>query len=120
MLAFATELSEALRRDGGRDVEAWIALLRDGGLAAYDLFRREPSRSEAEAFGAFPHADSQTHRQHADCAPRVGVATQLRLGFGLRVGDYAGHWPEASVRRSGGVLGEAIFGLKRLRRRLAG
>ena len=114
------ELAEALRREGGRDVDGWIAVLRDGGLAAYDAFRREPSEVEAEAFGAFPHADSQTHRQRGDCAPRIGAATRLRLGLGLGDPSYAGHWPEASVRRGGGKLGDTIFALKRLRRRLAG
>jgi FMN phosphatase YigB (HAD superfamily) len=117
ILAFAAELAEALRREGGRDAEGWIALLRDGGLAAYDMFRREPGQVEAEAFGTFPHADSQTHRERGDCAPLVGMATQLRLGLGMRAGGYDGHWPEASVRRTGGKVGEALFRLRRLRRR---
>jgi hypothetical protein len=119
ILAFAAELAEALRCSGGRDAEAWIALLRDGGIAAYDLFRREPSSAEAEAFGSFPHADGQAHEVWGECAPHVGSLTRLRLAFGMAAPRYGGHWPEASVRRGGGALGEWLFALKRLRRRLA-
>ncbi|WP_372623900.1 hypothetical protein [Falsiroseomonas sp.] len=120
ILAFAAELAEALGRSGGRDVESWVALLRAGGVAAYDAFRREPSPAEAEAFGSFPHADGQAHEVWGDCAPKIGNVMRLRLGLGLGDPRYAGHWPEASVRRDGGVLGDGLFALKRLQRRLAG
>ncbi|HEV7266599.1 MAG TPA: hypothetical protein VGN83_16990 [Falsiroseomonas sp.] len=120
ILAFAGELAEALRRSGGRDAETWIAMLRAGGAAAYDAFRREPTAAEAEVFGSFPHADGQAHEVWGDCAPTIGSMMRLRLGLGLGDPRYPGHWPEASVRRSGGLLGEGLFALKRLQRRLAG
>ncbi len=124
ILAFARELGEAIALEGGQDIargdaRRWIALLRDGGLAAYDGFRREPDAAEAEAFGSFPHADGQAHEVWADCAPRIGPLLRLRLGLGLGAADYAGHWPEASIRRGGGRMAAALFALKRLRRRLA-
>lgn len=124
ILAFARELAAAMALAGGGQVvedavEGWIALLRDGGLAAYQGFRREPDAAEAEAFGRFPHADGQAHEVSADCAPRIGPALRLKLGLGLAAADYGGHWPEASIRRGGGRLAAVLFALKRLRRRLA-
>jgi len=119
ILAFARELAEAIGLAEEAAIEAWIALLRDGGLAAYQGFRREPDLAEAEAFGAFPHADGQAHQVWTDCAPRVDAVQRLRLGLGFGDRGYGGHWPEASVRRGGGRLGAALFALKRLRRRLA-
>lgn len=124
ILAFARELAEAIALEGGQDIARgdagrWIALLRDGGLAAYQGFRREPDAVEAEAFGAFPHADGQAHEVWGDCAPRIGPLLRLRLGLGLGAAGYAGHWPEASIRRGGGGVAAALFALKRLRRRLA-
>ncbi|WP_270936306.1 HAD family hydrolase, partial [Falsiroseomonas oryzae] len=98
ILAFAAELAEALRRSSGADAADWCEVLRAGGLAAYDAFRRDPSAEEAEAFGSFPHADGQAHEVWSDCAPRIGPAMRLRLGLGLGASGYAGHWPEASLR----------------------
>jgi FMN phosphatase YigB (HAD superfamily) len=118
ILAFAREFAAALDLADHVGTEAWIGLLRDGGLAAYQGFRREPDAAEAEAFGAFPHADGQAHQVWTDCAPRVGALMRLRLGLGLRAAGYGGHWPEASVRRGGGRLGAVLFALKRARRRL--
>ena len=120
ILAFARECAAAIElgRDAGAGTEAWIALLRDGGMAAYQDFRREPDAAEAEAFGTFPHADGQAHLTTADCAPRVGALMRLRLGLGLRAAGYGGHWPEASLRRGGGRVEDALFALKRLRRRV--
>ncbi|WP_343894078.1 HAD family hydrolase [Craurococcus roseus] len=120
VLAFAREVAEALARSGGSDADAWIDALREAGTEVFDAFRREPSAEEAEAFGGFPHADGQAHEAWADCAPAVGPLTRLRLGLGLRDAGYAGHWPEASVRRGGGALGEGLFALKRARARLFG
>jgi FMN phosphatase YigB (HAD superfamily) len=120
ILAFARECAAAIElgQEAGAGTEAWIALLRDGGMAAYQDFRREPDAAEAEAFGTFPHADGQAHLTTADCAPRVGALMRLRLGLGLGAKDYGGHWPEASLRRGGGRVGDALFALKRLRRRI--
>lgn len=120
ILGFAGELAEALRRSGGADAEEWTRALRVGGLATYEAFRRAPGEEEAEAFGSFPHADGQAHEVWGDCAPRLGLAARLRLGLGLGDPGYAGHWPEASVRRGGGRTADAIFALKRLRQRLSG
>lgn len=118
ILAFARECAAAieLAGDAGAGAEAWITLLRDGGMAGYQGFRREPDAAEAEAFGTFPHADGQAHLTTGDCAPRIGALMRLRLGLGLGAAGYGGHWPEASLRRGGGRLGDAIFALKRLRR----
>jgi hypothetical protein len=118
ILAFAREAAAAMAL-AEAPPEAWIALLRDGGLAACDTFRREPDAAEAEAFGIFPHADGQAHLAWTECAPRIGAGLRLRLGLGLRAPGYAGHWPEASIRRGGGRMATAIFAVKRLRRRLA-
>jgi FMN phosphatase YigB (HAD superfamily) len=120
ILAFARECAAAigLGQDAGAGTEAWIDLLRDGGMAAYQGFRCEPDAAEAEAFGTFPHADGQAHLTTADCAPRIGALMRLRLGLGVGAKDYGGHWPEASLRRGGGRLGDALFALKRLRRRI--
>jgi hypothetical protein len=48
----------------------------------------------------------------------VGALMRLRLGLGLGAAGYGGHWPEASLRRGGGRVGDALFALKRLRRRI--
>ena len=87
-----------------------------GGIAAYDVFRREPDGAEAESFGRFPHADGQSHDSWHDCAPRIPRLQQLRLGLGLGDASYAGHWPEASLRRSAGALADRLGALKRIRR----
>lgn len=118
ILAFAREAAAAMALAEATP-EAWIALLRDGGLAACDAFRREPDAAEAEAFGAFPHADGQAHLAWTDCAPRIGAGLRLRLGLGLGAPAYGGHWPEASIRRGGGRLAAAIFAVKRARRSLS-
>jgi FMN phosphatase YigB (HAD superfamily) len=120
ILAFARECAAAIElgREAGAGTEAWIALLRDGGMAGYQGFRCEPDAAEAEAFGTFPHADGQAHLATSDCAPRVGALMRLRLGLGLGTKGYGGHWPEASLRRGGGQVGAALFALKRLRRRI--
>jgi FMN phosphatase YigB (HAD superfamily) len=118
MLAFARELAEAISLAGCPDTKQWTGVLRDAGIAAYDDFRRDPDEAEALAFGSFQHADGQSHDAWRDCAPRVDSLTRLRLAFGMRVPGYAGHWPEASVRRDGGRLGDGLAALKRLRTRL--
>lgn len=119
MVAFASELVEAMARMPGHGPDVWVDVLRDGGTASFDLFRVDPSVEEAEAFGSFPHADGPAHEVGGECAPPVGALTRLRLGLGLKDGTYAGHWPEASVRR-GGALGTGLMALRRLKRRLAG
>lgn len=113
VLAFAQELSRAMSLAG--NAAAWTALLRDAGLAAFESFRRDPDLAEAEAFGSFPHADGQAHAAWGDCAPRIGALMRLRLGLGLGDPGYAGHWPEASLRRGGGRIGAGLVALKRLR-----
>jgi FMN phosphatase YigB (HAD superfamily) len=124
ILAFARECAAAMElgAEAGAGTQAgtgaWIALLRDGGMAGYQRFRTEPDAAEAEAFGTFPHADGQAHLTTGDCAPRVGALMRLRLGLGLRAAGYGGHWPEASLRRGGGRVENALFALKRLRRRV--
>jgi len=124
ILAFARECAAAMElgAEAGAGPQAgtgaWIELLRDGGMAGYQRFRAEPDAAEAEAFGSFPHADGQAHLATADCAPRVGALMRLRLGLGLRAAGYGGHWPEASLRRGGGRVEDALFALKRLRRRV--
>jgi FMN phosphatase YigB (HAD superfamily) len=118
ILAFARELGEAMALADEARPEAWLGPLRSGGIAAYDAFRREPDAAEAEAFGSFPHADGQAHDAWGECAPRINSLQQLRLGLGLGDASYAGHWPEASLRRSGGGLAEGLLTLKRLRRRV--
>ncbi|NGM24141.1 hypothetical protein G3576_29380 [Roseomonas stagni] len=118
MLAFAHELTRAMALTGNTETESWTAALRDAGVAAYDDFRRDPNEAEALAFGTFLHADGQSHDAWSECAPLVAQTARLRLAFGLRVPGYTGHWPEASVRRDGGRLGEGLIALKRLRVRL--
>lgn len=113
VLAFARELARAMALAG--DAAAWTALLRDAGLAAFQGFRRDPDPAEAEAFGSFPHADGQAHAEWGECAPRIGALMRLRLGLGLGDPGYAGHWPEASVRRGGGRISAGLVALKRLR-----
>lgn len=113
VLAFARELARAMALAG--DAAAWTALLRDAGLAAFQGFRRDPDPAEAEAFGSFPHADGQAHAEWGECAPRIGALMRLRLGLGLGDPGYAGHWPEASLRRGGGRIGTGLVALKRLR-----
>jgi FMN phosphatase YigB (HAD superfamily) len=119
MLAFARDAAAAMTLQGAPAPEEWAGALRDAGIAAFDGFRRDPDEAEALAFGRFQHADGQSHDAWRDCAPRVGPVTRLRLALGLRVPGYAGHWPEASLRRDGGRLGEGLAALKRLRSRLA-
>lgn len=119
-LAFARELADAMPLVAGTGSEAWTAILRDAGIAAYDDFRRDPDEAEADAFGSFQHADGQSHDAWSDCAPRVAPLARMQLAFGMRVPGYAGHWPEASVRRDGGQLGRGLAALKRLRGRLRG
>ncbi len=104
----------------GQGVDAWVDVLRDGGTASFDLFRVDPSEEEAEVFGSFPHTDGQAHNAGGECAPPVGALTRLRLGLGLKDAAYAGHWPEASVRRGGDALGSGLVALRRLKRRLLG
>ena len=118
VLAFARELARAMSLAG--DAAAWTALLRDAGLAAFESFRRDPDAAEAEAFGSFPHADGQAHAEWGECAPRIGALMRLRLGLGLGATGYAGHWPEASVRRGGGRICAGLVALKRLRWRARG
>ena len=118
IIAFASELVEAMARMPGQGVGAWVDVLRDGGAASFDLFRIDPSEEEAEVFGSFPHSDGQAHNDGGECAPSVGALTRLRLGLGLKDAAYAGHWPEASVRRGGDTLGSGLVALRRLRRRL--
>ena len=118
VLAFARELARAMALAG--DADAWTALLRDAGLAAFQAFRRDPDTAEAEAFGSFPHADGQAHAEWGECAPRIGALMRLRLGLGFGDPGYAGHWPEASVRRGGGRIGAGLVALKRLRWRARG
>lgn len=118
MLAFARELAEAMELSGSPGTEPWTEVLRDAGIAAYDNFRRDPDEAEAHAFGSFQHADGQSHDAWVECAPRVASLTRLRLAAGMRVPSYPGHWPEASVRRDGGWLGDRLAALKRLRTRL--
>lgn len=120
IVAFASELAEAMARMPRHGPDAWVDALRDGGGAGFDLFRTDPSEDEAEAFGSFPHADGQAHHVSGECAPQVGTLTRLRLGLGLKDAAYAGHWPQASIRRGGGALGSRLAALKRLKRRLAG
>jgi hypothetical protein len=120
IIAFATELAAAVARMPGQDPGAWVDALRDGGSASFDLFRVDPSEEEAEVFGGFPHADGQAaHDVGGECAPPVGALTRLRLGLGFKDPAYAGHWPEASVRRGGGALGTGLIALRRLKRRAA-
>jgi hypothetical protein len=45
---------------------------------------------------------------------------RLRLGLGFGDPGYAGHWPEASVRRGGGRMAAGLVALKRLRWRAGG
>jgi predicted HAD superfamily hydrolase len=118
VLAFTSELVEAMARSPGIDPEAWVAALRDSGVAAYDLFRLDPSEEEAEAFGVFPHADGQSHETWDECAPKVRGLMRLRLGLGFQDPKYVGHWPEASIRRGGGVLAKGLMGIRRLKRRI--
>jgi predicted HAD superfamily hydrolase len=118
VLAFARELAHAMALAG--DAADWTALLRDAGLAAFQAFRRDPDTAEAEAFGSFPHADGQAHAEWGECAPRIGALMRLRLGLGFGDPGYAGHWPEASVRRGGGRMAAGLVALKRLRWRAGG
>ena len=120
ILAFAHELGSAMALASDARPEDWLGPLRNGGIAAYDVFRRQPDEAEAEAFGRFPHADGQLHDTWHDCAPRITRLQQLRLGLGLNDASYAGHWPEASLRRSGGALADRLLDLKRIRRRVMG
>lgn len=113
VLAFARELARAMALAG--DAAEWTALLRDAGLAVFQGFRRDPDPAEAEAFGSFPHADGQAHAEWGECAPRIGALMRLRLGLGFGDPGYAGHWPEASLRRGGGRIGAGLVALKRLR-----
>jgi FMN phosphatase YigB (HAD superfamily) len=115
--AVTEELDHALARAPRQPLETWVELLRDAGLAAFDLFRRDPTTEEAEVFGRFPHADGQLHDSWEDCAPPARGLQLLRLGLGLRDPEYAGHWPEASVRRGGGALGAGLVALRRLKHR---
>jgi FMN phosphatase YigB (HAD superfamily) len=119
ILAFACELADCMVRMPWHGAEAWSDALRDAGTASFELFHLDPSEEEAEAFGSFPHADGQTHAVRGDCAPPVGALSRLRLGLGFKDASYGGHWPEASVRRNGGRLGEGLAALRRLKRRLA-
>jgi len=119
-MAFVSELAGAMARMPSHGPDAWVDALRDAGTASFDLFRVDPSEEEAEVFGAFPHADGQSHDFRGECAPPVGPLTRLRLGLGLKDAAYGGHWPEASVRRGGGALGNGLVALRRLKRRLAG
>jgi hypothetical protein len=116
ILAFAREIGQGMALAGEASPDAWVSPLRNGGIAAYDGFRREPDAAEAEAFGCFPHADGQLHDTWHDCAPRITRLQQLRLGLGLGDSSYGGHWPEASLRRSGGALADRLIDLKRMRR----
>lgn len=118
VLAFARELARAMALAG--DAADWTALLRDAGLAVFQEFRRDPDPAEAEAFGSFPHADGQAHAEWGECAPRIGALMRLRLGLGFGDPGYAGHWPEASLRRGGGRIGAGLVALKRLRWRARG
>lgn len=114
--AFADEIGLAIVASG-RPVEHWIALLHDAGCAAFSAFQREPSPTEAEAFGRFLHADGQMHDGFAPCAPKVGLIRRVRLGLGLRDPGYPGYWPEGSVQRGAASLGSALIVARRLRRR---
>lgn len=120
ILAFAHELGSAMALASDARPEDWVGPLRSGGIAAYDVFRRQPDVAEAEAFGRFPHADGQLHDAWHDCAPHITRLQQLRLGLGLTDSSYAGHWPEASLRRSGGALADRLLDLKRIRRQVLG
>ena len=116
LAGLAVERAARMALAGEASPEAWVSPLRNGGIAAYDGFRREPDAAEAEAFGCFPHADGQSHDTWRDCAPRITRLQQLRLGLGLGDSSYGGHWPEASLRRSGGALADRLIDLKRMRR----
>jgi FMN phosphatase YigB (HAD superfamily) len=80
-----------------------LQTLRHLGVAAFSNFQRNPTASEAEAYGAFSHSSDAGHSEYSEIAPVMSMSQAL-LAFVPGKQDAGTFWAQGSLRRSAAQL----------------
>ena len=82
----------------GLSLQEMAAGLRDAGNEGYRRLWQMPSADEASVYGAFEHAETATHSDPCELAPRITAKDLLRRARGHHAAAQS-LWQPASLRR---------------------